>query len=73
MRWVSPTGLSSRNALIPGRRGVRSPLSLPADGPAADGPAADSQPGRLRFAALGYALTVLLTGTNLATPLYAGY
>ena len=32
-----------------------------------------SQPGRLRFAGLGYALTVLLTGTNLATPLYAGY
>ncbi len=53
---------------MPGRRRVRSPLSLPADGPAAD-----SQPGRLRFAALGYALTVLLTGTNLATPLYAGY
>jgi predicted MFS family arabinose efflux permease len=28
---------------------------------------------RLRFAGLGYALTVLLTGTNLATPLYATY
>ena len=54
---------------MPGLCWVRSPLSLPADGPAAD----PSQPGRLRFAALGYALTVLLTGTNLATPLYAGY
>jgi MFS family permease len=31
------------------------------------------QPSRLRFAGLGYALTVLLAGTNLATPLYAGY
>ena len=31
------------------------------------------QPGRLRFAGLGYALAVLLTGTNLATPLYATY
>ena len=30
-------------------------------------------PGRLRFAGLGYALVVLLTGTNLATPLYAAY
>jgi MFS family permease len=30
-------------------------------------------PGRLRFAGLGYALAVLLTGTNLATPLYATY
>ena len=30
--------------------------------------------GRIRYAAgLGYALTVLLTGTNLATPLYAIY
>ena len=36
-------------------------------------PSADGQPSRLRFAALGYALTVLLTGTNLATPLYATY
>ena len=34
---------------------------------------ADSHPGRLRFAGLGYALTVLLAGTNLATPLYAAY
>ncbi len=31
------------------------------------------RPSRLRFAGLGYALAVLLTGTNLATPLYAGY
>jgi MFS family permease len=31
------------------------------------------RPGRLRFAGLGYALAVLLTGTNLATPLYATY
>jgi len=38
-----------------------------------DRQAADSQPGRLRFAGLGYALTVLLAGTNLATPLYAAY
>jgi hypothetical protein len=30
-------------------------------------------PGRIRFAGLGYALIVLLTGTNLATPLYAAY
>ena len=29
--------------------------------------------GRIRYAGLGYALTVLLTGTNLATPLYAVY
>ena len=29
--------------------------------------------GRVRYAGLGYALTVLLTGTNLATPLYAVY
>ncbi len=28
---------------------------------------------RARFTGLGYALAVLLTGTNLATPLYAGY
>ena len=28
---------------------------------------------RIRYAGLGYALTVLLTGTNLATPLYAVY
>lgn len=28
---------------------------------------------RIRYAGLGYALTVLLTGTNLATPLYAAY
>ena len=34
---------------------------------------ADGQPSRVRFAGLGYALAVLLTGTNLATPLYAGY
>ena len=32
-----------------------------------------TRPGRLRFAGLGYALAVLLTGTNLATPLYATY
>jgi len=32
-----------------------------------------ARPGRLRFAGLGYALAVLLTGTNLATPLYASY
>ena len=32
-----------------------------------------ARPGRLRFASLGYALAVLLTGTNLATPLYATY
>ena len=31
------------------------------------------RPGRLRFAGLGYALAALLTGTNLATPLYATY
>lgn len=36
-------------------------------------PPAGGQPGRVRFAGLGYALAVLLTGTNLATPLYAGY
>ena len=36
-------------------------------------PAARAAPGRLRFAGLGYALVVLLTGTNLATPLYAAY
>jgi MFS family permease len=29
--------------------------------------------GRIRYAGLGYSLTVLLTGTNLATPLYAVY
>ena len=42
------------------------PLGQPPDQPR-------GQPGRLRFAGLGYALTVLLTGTNLATPLYGGY
>ncbi len=36
-------------------------------------PAARAAPGRIRFAGLGYALVVLLTGTNLATPLYAAY
>jgi MFS family permease len=36
-------------------------------------PSAGGQPSRVRFAGLGYALAVLLTGTNLATPLYAGY
>jgi predicted MFS family arabinose efflux permease len=40
--------------------------------PPADGQPT-GQPSRLRFAGLGYALAVLLTGTNLATPLYAGY
>ncbi len=75
---MNPTGLSSREARTPGRRRGRSPLSLPpdsrpADGRPADGQAAASQPSRPRFAALGYALAVLLTGTNLATPLYAGY
>ncbi len=34
---------------------------------------ARAAPGRLRFAGLGYALVALLTGTNLATPLYAAY
>jgi MFS family permease len=34
---------------------------------------ARAAPGRIRFAGLGYALVVLLTGTNLATPLYAAY
>ena len=38
-----------------------------------EGRMTDGQPGRLRFAGLGYALAVLLTGTNLATPLYATY
>jgi MFS family permease len=42
-------------------------VSQPADGQP------HGQPGRLRFAGLGYALAVLLTGTNLATPLYATY
>ena len=41
------------------------------------GPGALTRPpaagGRIRYAGLGYALTVLLTGTNLATPLYAVY
>ena len=36
-------------------------------------PAARAAPGRIWFAGLGYALVVLLTGTNLATPLYAAY
>ena len=36
-------------------------------------PAARAAPGRLWFAGLGYALAVLFTGTNLATPLYAAY
>ena len=35
--------------------------------------AARAAPGRIQFAGLGYALVVLLTGTNLATPLYAAY
>jgi MFS family permease len=35
--------------------------------------AARAAPGRIWFAGLGYALVVLLTGTNLATPLYAAY
>jgi len=46
------------------------------DAPAAGGQPAGqppARPGRLRFASLGYALAVLLTGTNLATPLYATY
>ncbi len=34
---------------------------------------APAAPGRIRFAGLGYTLVVLLTGTNLATPLYASY
>ena len=38
-----------------------------------EGRMTEGQPGRLRFAGLGYALAVLLTGTNLATPLYATY
>lgn len=46
------------------------PAPRPAAGPPRTAPAA---PGRLRFAGLGYALVVLLTGTNLATPLYAAY
>ncbi len=47
------------------------PAPRPSAGP---GPRAGlAAPGRLRFAGLGYALIVLLTGTNLATPLYAAY
>jgi MFS family permease len=49
----------------------------PAPGPpglaAAPSPGTAAHRSRLRFAGLGYALAVLLTGTNLATPLYAGY
>jgi MFS family permease len=47
-------------------RGAPAAGGQPAGQPAA-------RPGRLRFAGLGYALAVLLTGTNLATPLYATY
>ena len=47
------------------------PAPRPSPGP--QPPPARAAPGRLRFAGLGYALVVLLTGTNLATPLYAGY
>ena len=46
------------------------PTPRPSPGPE---PAALAAPGRIRFAGLGYALVVLLTGTNLATPLYAAY
>ncbi len=41
--------------------------------PGSPAPATVAHRSRLRFAGLGYALAVLLTGTNLATPLYAGY
>ena len=50
----------------PRDRGAPAAGGQPAGQPAA-------RPGRLRFAGLGYALAVLLTGTNLATPLYATY
>ena len=43
----------------------------PSPGPGVRG--ARAMPSRIRFAGLGYALVVLLTGTNLATPLYAAY
>ncbi|GLY87070.1 MFS transporter [Actinoallomurus iriomotensis] len=36
-------------------------------------PDADPRPGRWRFWAVAYALLILLTGTNLPTPLYRGY
>lgn len=45
----------------------------PVTPPAPETLPAGGQPGRVRFAGLGYALAILLTGTNLATPLYAGY
>jgi predicted MFS family arabinose efflux permease len=47
------------------------PAARPPAGP--ERPGARAAPGRIRFAGLGYALIVLLTGTNLATPLYAAY
>ncbi|MGI5228822.1 MFS transporter [Actinoallomurus sp. CA-142502] len=36
-------------------------------------PDPDPRPGRWRFWAVAYALLILLTGTNLPTPLYRGY
>ena len=50
--------------------------AIPARAPAPDGAGprgAAAAASRARFTGLGYALAVLLTGTNLATPLYAGY
>ncbi len=56
----------------PARQATPATATAPAPGPAAPRGAAAAA-SRARFTGLGYALAVLLTGTNLATPLYAGY
>jgi MFS family permease len=61
---VNPESAAAR------RSATQSAAGSPAAPSTLDGQA---QPSRIRFAGLGYALAVLLTGTNLATPLYAGY
>ncbi|GHF59158.1 MFS transporter [Streptomyces mashuensis] len=52
------------------------PLTRRATAPAGRSPlrrTAPARPGRARFRGAAYALLVLLTGTNLPTPLYRGY
>ncbi len=48
------------------------PASRPAPDPSAGGQVPERR-GRLRYRGAAYALLTLLTGTNLATPLYPGY
>ncbi|HUY50675.1 MAG TPA: MFS transporter [Streptosporangiaceae bacterium] len=67
---MSPEPRAAPGAAVPPPDPAAAPVST---APGAAAPGARAGRSRIRFAGLGYALTVLLTGTNLATPLYATY